>query len=71
MVHKYGMDALMSRHQAWAWHRYLAIPFFVSLFLHVVPYYVVRKQVKRLLMIVGIIIIITILSVLIIDKFYI
>lgn len=69
MVHKYGMDVLMSKSQAWSWHTYLALPFLVFLLLHIVPHYVVRKQVKRLLIILSIVITLPVLSVLAIDKF--
>jgi len=69
MAHKYGMDVIMSNSQAWSWHTYLALPFLIFLLLHIVPHYVVRKQIKRLLIILSIVIALPVLSVLAIDKF--
>lgn len=69
VAHKYGMDALMSKPQAWAWHKNLAAPFFVFLLLHIVPYYIVKKQVKRLIIILSIVIALPVMSVLAINKF--
>lgn len=68
MVHKYGMDYIMSNSHAWVWHKYLTIPFFVFLFLHIVPYYVVREQVKKLCIILALVFAIPALGVFAIDK---
>lgn len=63
MVHRYGMDALMNKSQAWFWHKCLTVPFFVFLALHIAPYYIVRKQVKRLLLISAIVLALPVLGV--------
>ena len=68
IVHKYGMDSLMNNSQAWFWHKYLTIPFFVFLLLHIVPYFVVRKQVKKLLLFFLIAVAVPILSAVAIEK---
>ncbi len=68
MVHKYGMNALMSKSQAWFWHSYLTIPFIILLFAHITPYFIVRKQVKKCLIFIGIVIALPMMSVYAIDK---
>lgn len=68
IVHKYGMDALMDGAQAWFWHKYLTIPFFIFLFLHIVPYYVLKKQVKRFLIILFTCIALPVVAVITVDK---
>ncbi len=69
ILHKYGIDAVMTKSHAWFWHKYLTIPFFVFLVLHIVPYYVVRKQVKRLFVISGIVIALPVMAVYGINKY--
>lgn len=69
MVQKYGMDTIMARPQALFWHKYLTIPFFVFLVLHIAPYYIVRKQVKRLLLISGLLIALSVFGVYTVNKF--
>jgi len=69
MVHKYGMNHIMNNSQAHYWHGILAFPFLIFLILHIVPYYYVKKQIKRLLIILSIIISLPVLSVLAINKF--
>lgn len=63
MVHKYGMQYLMNNAHAWSWHRYLTIPFFIFLVLHIVPYYVVRKQLKKMFVISSIVVLLPVLGV--------
>ena len=62
MVKEYGLEHLMHRKSAWSMHKLLAIPLIAALVLHIVPYYIVRKQVKRLLVITGIIIAVSVLG---------
>lgn len=68
MIHKYGMDVLMTRSQAHSWHNYLAIPLLTLLLLHIAPYYYTRKRLKRLMVLLFLVIIIPALSVLAINK---
>jgi len=63
MVREYGMDALMTKHRAWIWHKYLAVPFLIFLFLHIVPYYVVRKQIKKFLILLSVVIILPVVGI--------
>ena len=69
MVHKYGMEGLMNASHAKNWHTYLALPFLIFLFLHIVPYYVVRKQVKKLLITFLVVFSLPVLGVFAINKF--
>ncbi len=69
IVHKYGLDSIMSNSQAWFWHKYLTIPFFIFLILHIVPYFIVRKQVKKFLVILTIVLALPIMSSFAIDQF--
>ncbi|HSA05654.1 MAG TPA: hypothetical protein P5556_00585 [Candidatus Gastranaerophilales bacterium] len=68
MVKEYGFEHLMHKSSAWALHKYMAIPFLIFLVLHIVPYYVVRKQVKRLFAIVGIILLLSVSGAFAIDN---
>lgn len=51
MLHEYGFDHLMHKSSAWALHKYMSALFITFLVLHIVPYYIVRKQIKKLLVI--------------------
>lgn len=68
MVHKYGMNSLMSGSQAWFWHSCLTLPFIIILFLHITPYYIVRKQLKKFFIILSIVIALPAMSVYAINK---
>ena len=68
MVKKYGMDSIMSNSQALFWHKYLAVPFLIFLFLHILPYFIVRKQVKKFLLILSIVVAMPLVSALAVDK---
>lgn len=48
MVREYGMDSVMNRQSASWLHSSLTALFFGFLFLHIVPYYYVRKKLKRM-----------------------
>lgn len=48
MMREHGMETLMNRQSASWLHNFLIAPFFVFLFLHIVPYYYVRKKLKRM-----------------------
>lgn len=69
IVHKYGMEYLMNNEHAWFWHQYLTIPFFIFLFLHIIPYYYVRKQIKKLAVILIIVFALPVLGVLAINMY--
>ncbi len=70
MVRQYGMDALMTRPHAWFWHKYLTVPFLIFLVLHIVPYYIVRKQIKRFLIILSIVIAVPVIGVYAVNEVY-
>ena len=68
LVQEYGFDRLMHNYSAWTLHKYMTIPFLIFLVLHIVPYYVVKNQVKRLLAIVGIILVLSVSGAFAIDN---
>lgn len=68
MVREYGMDALLSRKNAHVCHEILALPFFIALILHVVPYYMIKKQLKRLFITFILVLLIPFVGVLAVNK---
>lgn len=46
MVHEFGMDKVLHRHQAYVLHKILAIPFLVCLILHIMPYQFLKSHKK-------------------------
>jgi hypothetical protein len=68
MVREYGMNHLMSRHGARELHESLAVLFLLFLSLHVVPYYYVRKKLKRMAIILLVVLILPALGVLAVNK---
>jgi UPF0716 family protein affecting phage T7 exclusion len=68
MVREYGMNHLMSRRSASSMHGSLAALFFALLALHIVPYYYVRKRLKRMVILLLIVFILPVLGVYAVNK---
>jgi uncharacterized membrane protein len=58
-----GITFFMSRANARFWHEFLPIPFCVLLVAHIVPYYIIKKQLKKFCLILVSVIVLAILTV--------
>lgn len=69
LVHKYGMGTFMNSQSASWLHNSLTALFFAFLLLHIVPYYYVRKKIKRMMAILLMVFILPAFGVFVVSKF--